>query len=351
MAAESLLEVLSLEGGSLSLPATAFTGSSSTLCKGCGHNSITSALIDACKSMKVNPYSTIKISGIGCSSKTPAYFLQASHGFNALHGRMPSVATGALLANRNLLCIGVSGDGDTANIGLGQFKHVCRRNLQVVYLIENNGCYGLTKGQFSATADFHAKLRRETGEENRSQPFDLCLEAIAAGATFVARSFAGDRKQLLALLKGALAHKGTSILDIISPCVTFNDFPSSTKSWEWAKDHEEPLQELGFVPRLPEISIEQKEGKAMEVRLHDGSVITLRAVSHGEHDVRSKASAYALLANSHSEEELITGLIYVDPDRTSFTESLETVPRALASLSDSELRPPKSALEAIMAAL
>src|SRR4051812_35042374 len=197
MAANETMVLVESEGRSFSLPTLAFQGSASTLCKGCGHNSITSALIDACKSVGTNPYSTIKVSGIGCSSKTPAYFLNYSHGFNALHGRMPSVVTGAALANRELISIGISGDGDTANIGLGQFKHICRRNLPVVYIIEDNGCYGLTKGQFSATADLNAHLRRETGEENTIPPFDLCLEAIAGGATYVARSFAGDRKQLL----------------------------------------------------------------------------------------------------------------------------------------------------------
>ncbi len=351
MAAETLVQVYTPDGKSFSLSVAAFQGHPSTLCKGCGHNSITSALIDACKAVGVNPYQTVKLSGIGCSSKTPAYFLQASHGFNALHGRMPSVATGAVLANRSLACIGVSGDGDTANIGLGQFKHACRRNMPMLYLIENNGCYGLTKGQFSATADLGARLRRETGEANTSDPLDLCLEAIASGATFVARSFAGDKKQILPLLKAALRHKGTAILDIISPCVTFNDFPSSTKSWEWAREHEEPLQELGFVPRLPEIEIEQKPGETTQVKMHDGSTITLRALSHGEHNVTSKASAYGLLANSHSDEELITGLIYVDPERTNFVESMLMVDKPLAHLTDDELRPTPAALEAIMASL
>src|SRR3954453_2974374 len=257
MASEATI-LIQNNGHTLTLPMVAFQGLPSTLCKGCGHNSITSHLIEACKAVGVNPYSTVKFSGIGCSSKTPAYFLQYSHGFNALHGRMPSVATGAALANRELVTIGISGDGDTANIGLGQFKHMCRRNQQAVYVIEDNGCYGLTKGQFSATADLNARLRRPTGEANETPPFDLCLEAIAAGATYVARSFAGDRKQLLPLLKGALRHKGTAVLDIISPCVTFNDFSSSTKSWEWARSHEEPLQEIDLVRRLPEIEVEQE---------------------------------------------------------------------------------------------
>src|SRR5579864_3390394 len=294
MASEATVQVQS-NGHTLSLPTLAFQGSPSTLCKGCGHNSITSYLIEACKSIGLNPYKTIKMSGIGCSSKTPAYFLQYSHGFNALHGRMPSVATGAAVANRELVTIGISGDGDTANIGMGQFKHACRRNVQMVYIIEDNGCYGLTKGQFSATADLHARLRRGTGEENVVPPFDLCLEAIASGATFVARSFAGDKKQMVPLLKAALKHKGTAVLDVISPCVTFNDFPASTKGWDWSREHEAPLHEVGFVRQLPEIVVEQKEGEVTRVQLHDGSWITLRPLSHTEHKVTDKASAIRLL--------------------------------------------------------
>jgi 2-oxoglutarate ferredoxin oxidoreductase subunit beta len=329
----------------------AFQGLPSTLCKGCGHNSITSYLIDACKAVGVNPYMTVKFSGIGCSSKTPAYFLQSSHGFNALHGRMPSVATGASVANHRLLNIGISGDGDTANIGLGQFKHACRRNMPLVYVVENNGCYGLTKGQFSATADMHARLRRETGEENAIPPFDLCLEAIAAGATFVARSFAGDKKQLVPLLKAALSHKGLALLDIISPCVTFNDFSSSTKGWEWAREHEEPLHEVGFVPRLAEIEVEQKEGESTRVQLHDGSWIVLRALRHDEHKVTNRSSAVRLLIESQEKDEFLTGLIYVDTQRPDFVSIQEMTDTPLALLSDEQLRPPPEVLESILATI
>ena len=307
MATDTMIQIQS-NGHTFALPTVAFQGLPSTLCKGCGHNSITSYLIEACKSTGVNPYATVKLSGIGCSSKTPAYFLQYSHGFNALHGRMPSVATGAMVANSKLVCIGVSGDGDTANIGMGQFKHVCRRNVQIVYIIENNGCYGLTKGQFSATADLNQHLRRPTGETNDLPPFDLCEEAIVAGATFVARSFAGDKKQMVPMLKAALKHKGTAVLDIISPCVTFNDFDGSTKSWDWAKEHEEPLQELGFVPRLPEIEVEQKAGQATRVQLHDGSWITLKALHHEEHDVTDKVSALRLLEESQTQGRVLDRL-------------------------------------------
>jgi 2-oxoglutarate/2-oxoacid ferredoxin oxidoreductase subunit beta len=349
MARDDATVLVESPGLTTSLPTLAFQGLPSTLCKGCGHNSITSALIEACKGVGLDPYYTIKLSGIGCSSKTPAYFLQYSHGFNALHGRMPSVATGASVANHKLVCIGISGDGDTANIGMGQFKHICRRNQQVVYVIEDNGCYGLTKGQFSATADLHAHLRRETGEENNIPPFDLCLEAIAAGATYVARTFAGDRKQLLPLLKGALKHKGTAVLDIISPCVTFNDFSSSTKSWEWAKEHEEPLHEIGFVRQLPEIAVEQKEGQTTRVQLHDGSWITLRALSHAEHNPTDRASALRLLVESQERGEFLTGLMYVNPQRPDFATQQEMCDTPLALLPDSSLRPGPEVLEKIMA--
>jgi 2-oxoglutarate/2-oxoacid ferredoxin oxidoreductase subunit beta len=347
MATDTMIQIQS-NGHTFALPTVAFQGLPSTLCKGCGHNSITSYLIEACKATGVNPYSTVKLSGIGCSSKTPAYFLQYSHGFNALHGRMPSVATGAVIANSKLVCIGVSGDGDTANIGMGQFKHICRRNVQIVYIVENNGCYGLTKGQFSATADLNQHLRRPTGETNDLPPFDLCAEAIVAGATFVARSFAGDKKQMVPMLKAALKHKGTAFLDIISPCVTFNDFDGSTKSWDWAKEHEEPLQELGFVPRLPEIEVEQKAGQATRVQLHDGSWITLKALHHEEHNVTDKVSALRLLEESQAKGEFLTGMIYMNSQRRDFVTMQNTVPTPLALLPDEMLRPSKEVLEKIM---
>ncbi|GIW86186.1 MAG: 2-oxoglutarate ferredoxin oxidoreductase subunit beta [Isosphaeraceae bacterium] len=348
MAAEATVMVREPGREPFALPVLAYQGSASTLCKGCGHNSITSALIDACKQVGLNPYRTVKISGIGCSSKTPAYFLQYSHGFNSLHGRMPSVATGAALANRWLTILGISGDGDTANIGLGQFKHACRRNVPIVYLVENNGCYGLTKGQFSATADLNAPLRRPGGETNPTPPFDLCLEAIAAGATFVARSFAGDRKQLVPLLKAALHHRGLALLDIISPCVTFNDFVGSTKSWDWAKEHEEPLHEIGLIERREEIAIEQEPGQSRQVTLHDGSIITLRALHHEEHDVRDRAGAVRLLWESHANDEFVTGLIYADPDRPDYVEQQHLVETPLAFLDDAALRPGPEVLSALM---
>ena len=347
MASEATI-LIQNNGHTFTLPTVAFQGLPSTLCKGCGHNSITSYLIEACKSIGLNPYTTIKMSGIGCSSKTPAYFLQASHGFNTLHGRMPSVATGALVANAKLLAIGVSGDGDTANIGMGQFKHICRRNVPIVYIIENNGCYGLTKGQFSATADLNQHLLRPTGETNDIAPFDLCIEAIVGGATFVARSFAGDKKQMVPMIKAALKHKGTAVLDIISPCVTFNDFDGSTKSWDWAKEHEEQLHELGLVARLPEIEVEQKPGHPTRVQLHDGSWITLKALRHEEHDVTSKVSALRLLEESHAKDEFLTGLLYVDAKRKDFVTQQSMTPTPLALLPDDELRPSEETLKKIM---
>jgi 2-oxoglutarate/2-oxoacid ferredoxin oxidoreductase subunit beta len=347
MASEAMITIQN-NGQSFTLPTVAFQGLQSTLCKGCGHNSITSYLIEACKSIGLNPYTTIKMSGIGCSSKTPAYFLQASHGFNTLHGRMPSVATGALVANAKLLAIGVSGDGDTANIGMGQFKHICRRNVPIVYIIENNGCYGLTKGQFSATADLNQHLLRPTGETNDIAPFDLCTEAIVGGATFVARSFAGDKKQMVPMIKAALKHKGTAVLDIISPCVTFNDFDGSTKSWDWAKEHEEQLHELGLVAHLPEIEVEQKEGQTTRVQLHDKSWITLKALHHEEHNVTSKVSALQLLEASHTNNEFLTGLIYVDAKRPDFVTQQNMPPTPLVLLPDDMLRPSEETLKKIM---
>jgi len=352
MAVETEIQVES-EGRSISLPISSYQGLPSTLCKGCGHNSITSYLIEAARSIALNPYQTVKLSGIGCSSKTPAYFLQASHGFNALHGRMPSVATGAVVANRQLVCIGVSGDGDTANIGLGQFKHACRRNTPMIYIIENNGCYGLTKGQFSATADLDARLRRPSGEANPTPPLDLCVEAIVSGATFVARSFSGDKKQLVPLLKAALGHKGIAVLDVLSPCVTFNDFQGSTKSWVWGREHEEKLQDVGhYVRRLPEIEVEQAPGEATNVQLHDGSWITLRALKHKDHDIACRDSALRTIAAGREAGEFLTGLLYLDTAAgADFVSTLKPVETPLSKLPDEALRPSAETFAAIMESL
>jgi 2-oxoglutarate ferredoxin oxidoreductase subunit beta len=274
--------------------------------------------------------------------------LQYSHGFNTLHGRMPSVATGALVANHRLKVIGISGDGDTANIGLGQFKHACRRNVPMVYIVEDNGCYGLTKGQFSATADQGARLRREGGEVNPSAPFDLCLEAIASGASFVARSFAGDRKQLVPLLQAAIAHNGTAFIDVISPCVTFNDFPTSHKGWDWAKEHERPMQEVGFVRRLDEITAEQIPGERTSVTLHDGSAITLRPLADDHHDVSDRAAAIAALLEGEASGDFVTGLFYLNPQAPTLLDGQNLVDTPLSRLDDAALRPGPEVLEALM---
>src|SRR6476661_1990738 len=257
----------------LGLEIQPYRGGKTTLCAGCGHNAISERVIDACFEMGINPRQVLKLSGIGCSSKTPAYFLGDAHGFNSVHGRMPSVGTGALLANGKMVAIGISGDGDTGAIGIGQFVHMMRRNVPMVYIIEDNGCYGLTKGQFSPTADVGST--QKNGAPNDLPPIDTCAMAIELGATFVARSFSGDKKQLLTLLKAALSHKGTAMLDVLSPCVTFNDHEGSTKSYSYVKDHEEPVSDVSFVPYFEDIAIEQEEGTTREVALHDGSKIVL----------------------------------------------------------------------------
>src|SRR6186713_1353027 len=261
----------------IGLELATYRGSKTTLCAGCGHNAISERIIDAFYELGTDPKRVIKLSGIGCSSKTPAYFLGGSHGFNAVHGRMPSVGTGAMLANQKLIAIGVSGDGDTGAIGIGQFVHLMRRNLPIIYIIEDNGCYGLTKGQFSPTADLGSKLK--TGVVNDLPPIDTCALAVELGATFVARSFSGDKRQLLSLLKAALAHRGTSMIDVISPCVTFNDHEGSTKSYSYVKDHDEPLGEISFVPYFEDINVEYEPGSTTQVKMHDGSQLYLRKLA------------------------------------------------------------------------
>src|SRR6202161_1410250 len=272
----------------LGLQVLDYRAGKTTLCAGCGHNAISERIIDAMYEMGVQPERVMKLSGIGCSSKTPAYFLSRSHSFNSVHGRMPSVATGALLANQSMLGIGVSGDGDTASIGMGQFVHLMRRNLPMIYIIEDNGVYGLTKGQFSATADIGSKLK--TGVINDLPAIDTCALAIQLGATFVGRSFSGDKKQLLSMLKAALSHQGTVLLDVISPCVTFNDHEGSTKSYKFMKDHEEPLHDLNFVPHFEEIDVDYDEGTTTSVTMHDGSRLLLRKLEQ-DYDATDKASA------------------------------------------------------------
>jgi len=329
----------------IGLEAAGYKGLRTTLCAGCGHNSISERIIEAFFEMGVAPWRVIKLSGIGCSSKSPAYFLSMSHGFNAVHGRMPSVATGAMLANRNLLALGVSGDGDTASIGIGQFVHMLRRNLPIIYVIENNGCYGLTKGQFSATADVGSKLK--TGVINELPPIDTCALAIQLGATFVARSFSGDKKQLGALLRAAISHRGTVLLDVISPCVTFNDHEGSTKSYSYMKDHDEPLHEVDFVPYFQDIEVEIEPGTTRQVTMHDGSRIRLKKLAE-DYDPDDKLAAMRLLEESSRQGEVVTGLLYLETKRPDFLQLLNLVDTPLALLSQDRLRPPESALAEIM---
>ena len=325
-----------------------YKGKPSTLCDGCGHDAISSQLTKAFFELGIQPYQVAKLSGIGCSSKTPAYFLGKSHGFNGVHGRMPSLAAGTVLANRTLRVVGVSGDGDTASIGIGQFVHLLRRNLPIVYIVENNGVYGLTKGQFSATSDLGSKLK--TGVVNELPPIDLCTLAVELGATYVARSFAGDPKQLVPLLEGALSHKGTSVLDIISPCVTFNNHPGSTKSYTWGKEHEEMLHEVGFVPYFEQINVDYEEGSALEVALHDGSRIVLKKLER-DYDPTDRTCALSLLREASEKGQFLTGLVYVDPERENFLELLDLVEEPLALLPMERLRPPQEALDEVMESL
>jgi len=329
----------------IGLDVAAYRGNKTTLCAGCGHNAITERIIEAFYEMGVEPWRVAKLSGIGCSSKSPAYFLRSAHGFNAVHGRMPSVATGTMLANSALIAVGVSGDGDTASIGVGQFVHLMRRNLPVIYIIEDNGCYGLTKGQFSATADLGSKLK--TGVVNDLPPIDTCALAIQLGATYVARSFSGDKRQLLALLEGSIAHRGTVMLDVISPCVTFNDHEGSTKSYTYVRDHDEPLEDLSFVPFFEDMSLDYDPGTTQEIALHDGSRLLVKKLAK-DYDPTNKVEALRVLTESHDKGEVVTGLFYVDTKRPSFLDLLNVVDEPLATLPASRVRPPKSALDEVM---
>jgi 2-oxoglutarate ferredoxin oxidoreductase subunit beta len=322
-----------------------YKGGKTTLCAGCGHNAISERIVEAMYEMGVDPEFVIKPSGIGCSSKTPAYFLSRSHSFNAVHGRMPSVATGAMLANHRLICIGVSGDGDTASIGIGQFVHLMRRNLPIIYIIEDNGVYGLTKGQFSATADVGSKTK--SGVLNDLPPIDTCALAVQLGATFVGRSFSGDKRQLSAMLKAAIAHKGTVMLDVVSPCVTFNDHEGSTKSYKYVKEHEEILQEVSFVPSFEEIDVEYDPGSTVEVTMHDGSHLRLRKLEE-EYDATDKIRALSRLTEAHDKGEVLTGVFYVNTEAPNFLAMLNMVDQPLATLPESLVRPGPEVLQAAM---
>ena len=321
-----------------------YRGNPSTLCQGCGHNSISNQIVAACYEANVVPEEVIKFSGIGCSSKSPTYFMNRSFGFNGLHGRMPSVATGALFADTSLRGIGVSGDGDSASIGMGQFKHAVRRNVPMVYIIENNGVYGLTKGQFSATAEAGLSLKHQG--INPYMPIDIAWEALVGGASFVARSFAGDPKQVKELIKAALGHKGIAVLDIISPCVTFNNQDNAYHSYSWGKEHEVALHDLSYVPPAQEILVDYKEGEDKEVTLHDGSQIILKKLDR-EYDPRSRADALRVLEEANDCNCLLTGLLYLDTEKPSLTERYNLVDTPLNRLGDADLRPAPGSIDEI----
>jgi len=327
------------------LEVLSYKGAKTTLCAGCGHNAISERIIECFYELGVQPWNVAKFSGIGCSSKSPAYFLGLSHGFNGVHGRMPSIATGAMLANRTVLGIGVTGDGDTASIGMGQFMHLLRRNLPFIYIIEDNGVYGLTKGQFSATADLGSKLK--TGVINELPPFDCCALALRCGATFVARSFSGDKKQLQAILKTAIVHNGLSVIDVISPCTTFNDHEGSTKSYSYIKEHDEILNELDFVPYYDDISVEIDEGEVKEIELHDGSKLRIKKLGR-DYDPSNKFDALKAMDEAEKKGEVLTGVFYVDTKKPNFMEMLNMEDAPLATLPESKVRPPKEVLDQVM---
>jgi 2-oxoglutarate/2-oxoacid ferredoxin oxidoreductase subunit beta len=330
----------------LGLAQADYKGLPTTLCQGCGHNSIANQIVQIAYELNVPPHEVLKLSGIGCSSKSPAYFLGQSFGFNTLHGRMPSLATGALIANHHLRGIGVSGDGDTASIGLGQFKHMVRRNLRMVYIVENNGVYGLTKGQFSATADEGQTLKY--AGTNEFPPIDICMEAILAGCGFVARSFSGDAGQVRELMKASLSHRGTAVLDIISPCVAFNNEDTSTKSYGYGKEHENPLHGIGFVPKKAEIEIEPYDpGEMRVVEMHDGSLIQLRKLE-SDYDPTDRLGAMHRLQWAEGQREFITGLIYYDGSRPNLAEASGLGDTPLSMLRDDQLRPPVDVLAGLM---
>ncbi len=332
---------------SIGLTRSDYRGAASTLCQGCGHNSIANQIIAAAYELSLSPEKVVKFSGIGCSSKSPTYFLTRSFAFNGLHGRMPSLALGACFGDISLKGLGVSGDGDTASIGLGQFKHMVRRNLPFVYIVENNGVYGLTKGQFSATAQQGLYLKKQG--TNPYTPVDICMEALIANATFVARSFAGDPKQVKELIKAAFRHKGIAVLDIISPCVTFNNHEESVHSYAWGKDHEWPLHEVSFVPEKEEINIDDfEEGTVREVELHDGSLVLLRKLDR-DYDPTDRWEGIKMLEEAHKNNWLVTGLIYVEPDAPTMFDHYCLPDKPLNRMTEQELRPAPDTIDQLNA--
>src|SRR5687767_13045331 len=329
----------------LGLKPADYQGGKSTLCAACGHDAVSNQIVRAFFEMSVKAEKVAKFSGIGCSSKTPAYFLQRSHGFNSVHGRMPAVATGAMLANHTLKAIGVSGDGDTASIGLGQFMHMVRRNVPIIYIIENNGVYGLTKGQFSATADEGSKLK--TGVLNEMPPMDLCALAVQLGCGFVARGFAGDPKQMVNILKGAIAHDGMSVIDVISPCVTFNNHEGSTKGYTYSKENDELLHQIGFVQSYEQIEVDYEPGTMREVQMHDGSRILLKKLEE-DYDPGDTVQALQRLHKANEAGQMLTGLVFLKPEKKSFTELLQVVDTPLALLEEAAIKPGREVLDRIM---
>ena len=325
-----------------------YEGSISTLCAGCGHDSISGSIVKACHELSIEPHKIAKLSGIGCSSKAPTYFLGKSHGFNSVHGRMPSVVTGAAMANRDLIYLGVSGDGDTASIGMGQFAHVARRNLNMVYIVMNNGCYGLTKGQDSATADEGSVSKK--GDANMYSAIDLCATALQMGATFVARSFSGDKEQLVPLIKAAISHRGFALIDVVSPCVTFNNNPGSTKSYEFVREHAEATGTVDFVPMQKEITTDYAPGASHEVTLHDGSTIHLYKMEEGL-DPFDRTSALINMEKHRVSGDILTGLIYMDKDSRDLHDVMETSRRPLNTLGEDDLCPGNQMLKNINASL
>ena len=329
-------------------PKDSYTGGKSSLCPGCGHDQISNVIITAAWESGIEPHRIAKMSGIGCSSKTPAYYLGKSHGFNTVHGRMPSVTTGAYAVNKDLLYIGVSGDGDSASIGIGQLIHAIRRNMDMVYIIENNGVYGLTKGQYSATADIGSKKKK--GPINKTQPIDLCALAINLGCTFVARSFSGSKKQLNSLIKAAMSHKGFALIDVISPCVTFNNNDESMKSYGYVKENEITLHMADYIPHFnPITEVEVPEGHYRDITLHDGSTIRLETISE-EHDPANAVAALTALHNAEEDAKHVTGLLYFDNTKASLAEDLGLVETPLIDIADETLRPTKSVLDEINSA-
>ncbi len=333
-----------LKTNEIGLTTKDYEGGVSTLCAGCGHDSISAAIIEACFEASIPPHRIAKMSGIGCSSKTPAYFLGKSHGFNTVHGRMPSVATGANLANRDLVYIGVSGDGDTASIGMGQFVHAVRRNVNMVYIVENNGVYGLTKGQDSATTDVGSKSKK--GEPNPLEPVDLCAVALQLGATFVAHSFSGDKTQLIPLIRAAIAHRGFALIDVISPCVTFNNAPGSTKAYDYIRQHMASMNTVDFVPAAEEITVEYETDSSENVTLHDGSTICLHKMDESI-DIHSRSSAINRMQESKAAGKVLTGLLFVDPDSQEIHDTMNTTDTPLNQLTEKELCPGAKTLEGI----